>query len=40
MKYGKRVLFPSTSEVYGMSRDAEFDPYKSELVLGPIDKQR
>jgi nucleoside-diphosphate-sugar epimerase len=23
-----------------MSRDAEFDPYASELVLGPIDKQR
>jgi nucleoside-diphosphate-sugar epimerase len=40
VKYGKRVLFPSTSEVYGMSRDAEFDPYASELVLGPIDKQR
>lgn len=40
VKYGKRVLFPSTSEVYGMSRDTEFDPYKSELVLGPIDKQR
>lgn len=40
VKYGKRVLFPSTSEVYGMSRDAEFDPYQSELVLGPIDKQR
>ncbi|MGE5616769.1 MAG: bifunctional UDP-4-keto-pentose/UDP-xylose synthase [Bacillota bacterium] len=40
VKYGKRILFPSTSEVYGMSRDAEFDPYKSELVLGPIDKQR
>jgi nucleoside-diphosphate-sugar epimerase len=40
VKYGKRVLFPSTSEVYGMCRDAEFDPYKSELVLGPIDKQR
>jgi nucleoside-diphosphate-sugar epimerase len=40
VKYGKRILFPSTSEVYGMSRDAEFDPYASELVLGPIDKQR
>jgi nucleoside-diphosphate-sugar epimerase len=26
--------------VYGMCRDAEFDPYGSELVLGPIDKQR
>jgi nucleoside-diphosphate-sugar epimerase len=40
VKYGKRVLFPSTSEVYGMSADAEFDPYSSNLVLGPIDKQR
>jgi len=40
VKYGKRVLFPSTSEVYGMCGDAEFDPYASNLVLGPIDKQR
>jgi nucleoside-diphosphate-sugar epimerase len=40
VKYGKRVLFPSTSEVYGMCADAEFDPYQSSLVLGPIDKQR
>ena len=40
VKYGKRVLFPSTSEVYGMCDDAEFDPYHSNLVLGPIDKQR
>jgi nucleoside-diphosphate-sugar epimerase len=40
VKYRKRILFPSTSEVYGMSRDSEFDPYASELVLGPIDKQR
>jgi nucleoside-diphosphate-sugar epimerase len=40
VKYGKRVVFPSTSEVYGMSRDAEFDPYASELVYGPIDKPR
>jgi nucleoside-diphosphate-sugar epimerase len=40
VKHGKRILFPSTSEVYGMCRDAEFDPYSSELVLGPIDKQR
>ena len=28
VKYGKRVLFPSTSEVYGMCEDAEFDPYQ------------
>lgn len=40
VKYGKRILFPSTSEVYGMCRDEAFDPYTSELVLGPIDKQR
>ncbi len=40
VKYGKRVIFPSTSEVYGMSRDAEFDPYLSDLVYGPIDKPR
>ncbi|BBP05443.1 NAD-dependent dehydratase [Sulfuriferula plumbiphila] len=40
VKYGKRVLFPSTSEVYGMSTDAEFDPENSALVLGPINKPR
>ena len=40
MKYGKRLIFPSTSEVYGMCRDAEFDPENSELILGPINKPR
>ncbi len=40
VRYGKRIVFPSTSEVYGMSRDAEFDPEASELVLGPINKPR
>ena len=40
VRYKKRVVFPSTSEVYGMSRDAEFDPEASELVLGPINKPR
>jgi len=40
VKYGKRILFPSTSEVYGMCRDEAFDPETSELVLGPINKQR
>jgi nucleoside-diphosphate-sugar epimerase len=40
VKWSKRILFPSTSEVYGMCRDAEFDPDASELVLGPISKQR
>ncbi|MBL8520479.1 MAG: bifunctional UDP-4-keto-pentose/UDP-xylose synthase [Betaproteobacteria bacterium] len=40
VKYKKRVIFPSTSEVYGMCADAEFDPHASNLVLGPIEKQR
>lgn len=40
VKYGKRLVFPSTSEVYGMSRDKHFDPDTSDLVLGPIHKQR
>ncbi len=40
VKHRKRILFPSTSEVYGMCRDSEFDPDRSELVLGPIEKQR
>ena len=40
VKYGKRVIFPSTSEVYGMCKDGEFDPENSELVYGPINKPR
>jgi nucleoside-diphosphate-sugar epimerase len=40
VKHRKRVLFPSTSEVYGMCRDSEFDPYASELIYGPIEKPR
>ncbi|MBC7413874.1 MAG: bifunctional UDP-4-keto-pentose/UDP-xylose synthase [Herminiimonas sp.] len=39
-KYGKHLIFPSTSEVYGMSEDAEFDPEASPLVYGPINKPR
>ncbi len=39
-KYGKRIIFPSTSEVYGMCDDEEFDEEISKLVLGPINKQR
>lgn len=39
-KYRKRVIFPSTSEVYGMSPDSEFNEETSNFVLGPIDKQR
>ena len=40
VRYKKRVVFPSTSEVYGMSGDEEFDPETSHLVLGPINKPR
>jgi nucleoside-diphosphate-sugar epimerase len=40
VKYGKRVIFPSTSEVYGMCKDGEFDPENSELIYGPINKPR
>ena len=39
-RYGKRIVFPSTSEVYGMCGDKEFDEEKSPLVLGPIAKER
>ncbi|MDH4162018.1 MAG: bifunctional UDP-4-keto-pentose/UDP-xylose synthase [Nitrospirota bacterium] len=38
--YGKRVLFPSTSEVYGMCGDREFDEETSSMIYGPIDKSR
>jgi nucleoside-diphosphate-sugar epimerase len=40
VKHGKRLVFPSTSEVYGMCADREFDPERSPLVYGPIDKPR
>ena len=39
-KYKKHLVFPSTSEVYGMCHDDEFDPENSELVYGPINKPR
>ncbi|RMG41962.1 MAG: bifunctional UDP-4-amino-4-deoxy-L-arabinose formyltransferase/UDP-glucuronic acid oxidase ArnA [Candidatus Dadabacteria bacterium] len=40
VKYNKRLIFPSTSEVYGMCDEEEFDEDTSKLVLGPISKQR
>ncbi|CAM4398243.1 MAG: Bifunctional polymyxin resistance protein ArnA [Legionellaceae bacterium] len=40
VKYKKRVIFPSTSEVYGMCPDETFDEENSQLVLGPIHKER
>ncbi len=35
-----RVIFPSTSEVYGMCQDEHFNEETSLLILGPIAKQR
>lgn len=40
VKYHKRVVFPSTSEVYGACPDSEFDEDESFLVTGPIRKER
>ncbi len=40
VKYKKHLVFPSTSEVYGMCPDDEFDPESSTLVCGPINKPR
>lgn len=40
VQWGKRLIFPSTSEIYGMCEDASFDPETSPLVYGPINKQR
>lgn len=38
--YGKRIIFPSTSEVYGMCEDDAFDEETSNFTVGPIEKQR
>lgn len=40
VKYKKRLIFPSTSEIYGMSPDSVLDEETSPLVYGPIEKQR
>jgi nucleoside-diphosphate-sugar epimerase len=40
VKFKKRIIFPSTSEVYGMCPDGEFDEEDSHLVTGPIHKER
>jgi len=40
VRHGKRLVFPSTSEVYGMCSDSTFDPETSPLVYGPINKPR
>ncbi|HEX5049163.1 MAG TPA: bifunctional UDP-4-amino-4-deoxy-L-arabinose formyltransferase/UDP-glucuronic acid oxidase ArnA, partial [Gammaproteobacteria bacterium] len=40
VKYQKRLIFPSTSEVYGMCDDDEFHEDTSRLIVGPIRNQR
>lgn len=40
VKYKKRIIFPSTSEVYGMCTDEAFDEDNSPLVLGPVRMKR
>ncbi len=40
VKYKKHLVFPSTSEVYGMSAEPEFKEYESNLVLGPVTTSR
>jgi nucleoside-diphosphate-sugar epimerase len=40
VKYRTRVIFPSTSEIYGMCEEESFNEETSNLVLGPIAKQR
>ena len=39
-KYGRRVIFPSTSEVYGMSQDTEFNEETTNFIYGPTHKIR
>jgi nucleoside-diphosphate-sugar epimerase len=40
VEYKKRLIFPSTSEIYGMCEDDAFDSEHSNIVYGPIHKQR
>lgn len=39
-QYQKHLIFPSTSEVYGMCPDKEFNEETSNFVLGPVHKER
>jgi nucleoside-diphosphate-sugar epimerase len=40
VEFKKHLVFPSTSEVYGMCPDSVFDEENSNLVTGPIHKER
>lgn len=39
-RFKKRVIFPSTSEVYGLANDQQLIEDESPLILGPISKMR
>jgi nucleoside-diphosphate-sugar epimerase len=39
-RQGRRVIFPSSSEVYGLANDSAFDEETTNLVYGPIAKVR
>jgi nucleoside-diphosphate-sugar epimerase len=39
-KYHTRIIFPSTSEVYGMCQDEAFDEETSPFITGPTNKSR
>jgi nucleoside-diphosphate-sugar epimerase len=40
VEHGKRVIFPSTSEVYGLTSGEALDEDMSPLILGTINKMR
>ena len=40
VRYKRRLVFPSTSEVYGMALDQAFDEENTSCVQGPIHKER
>jgi nucleoside-diphosphate-sugar epimerase len=40
VEHRTRLIFPSASEVYGLCSDSQFEPTRSNLVYGPINKQR
>ena len=39
-RHGVRLLFPSTSEVYGLGDDANFSEAHSNPTFGPVNKER
>ena len=39
-KYKKRLIFPSTSEVYGITDEKTFKEYSTKLTVGPVHKSR